>query len=331
MPQYLCLVTAQSGASEIELWYRSLAKSGTQFTFWFAFIIFFPVMNEAQGIRKPNPPVIFSFDWPSSAKSSTGDYYSIDLDTVTIMEIGPRKSSYPPAKNDTLDPKVFDYWHKRGKLLVRRCYALRFDRQGRKSGFCTADELVERWSNAMDEPGIDGIAVDEFHSHDEFFNIWMQSFDETLFETWTAALMRIRERYPDKLIMVWMWGWGEHSKPILESIRDYADFFIPEIYYSEKDAEGFPNFGFPRFRESVDHFESLAPGISQKILIGLGCHEGLYDTDPSIGYGDFIEAQITTIVNDPVLKKLPGLAIYKPLALSPENLKRLNELIRRYY
>lgn len=276
------------------------------------------------------PPVIFSFDWPTSAEHSTGDYYHIDLDAASIIEIGPRKSSYPPTKMDNFDPEIAEYWHKRGKRIVRRCYAVRFDENGKKTGFCTTEELIRKWSDALDEPGIDGIAVDEFHSHDEFVTTWMKSFNQVLFETWAEALKTVRQRYPDKLIMVWMWGWGEHSQPILETINKYADYFMPEVYYPEKDAEGFPDFHFPRFREAIDHFEKLVPGISKKILMGVGCHEGLYDNDPDIDYGDFIEAQITAIASDPVLSKLPGVAIYKPAALSPKNIKRLNSSLKEH-
>src|SRR3989344_2439955 len=40
IPQYLWRVTAQSGASSMVLWYLSLPKSGSQFVFLFALIIF---------------------------------------------------------------------------------------------------------------------------------------------------------------------------------------------------------------------------------------------------------------------------------------------------
>jgi len=276
-----------------------------------------------------NSPVIFSYDWPASAENER-DYYSIDLDTATIIEIDPKKSSYPLTTMDTFDPEIIDYWHARGKRLVRRCYSVRYNKNGKKTGFATAEELIKIWSDALNEPNTDGIAIDEFYSHDPFVKTWMSSFNEALFETWDEALRTVRKRYPDKLIMVWMWGWGEHSQPILESINAYADYFIPEVYYPENTAGGYPDFDFPRFREAIDLFEGHVPGISKKILLGIGCHERFYDNDPDIDYGGFIEAQIETIAGDPILSGLSGIGIYKPAALSPSNIKRLNNSIKAH-
>jgi len=277
----------------------------------------------------PSGPVILSYGPPSPA-GAPEDYGEPGLGCVNIVELGPRRSSYPPAEAGDMDPEVLDRLHAAGRKAVRRCYVLRFDGKGRKEGFCTLDELVAAWSDAMEEPGVDGICIDEFHSHDPFVETWMKSFNQTLFETWTEALRRVRGKYPGKLIMVWMWGWGKHSGPVLEAIRDYADYFMPEIYFSESDAPGFPGFRFTRYRESVDLFERLAPGISGKTLIGFGCHEKLWDTVDSIDYGDFLEAQLNAIVSDPVLLGLPGLALYKPSGLSEANFRRLDALLGDY-
>ena len=43
-----------------------------------------------------------------------------------------------------------------------------------------------------------------------------------------------------------------------------------------------------------------------------------------------VEVQLRTIANDPVLKKLPGLAFYAPMKLSQGNIGRLDELVRKY-
>ncbi|MHB9031318.1 MAG: hypothetical protein ACYC9O_21320 [Candidatus Latescibacterota bacterium] len=281
-------------------------------------------------------PVIFSFDWPISGATSVNpekplpaDLTRTDLKSVTMIDVGPRKHSFPPSLYDTYDPALFRHWKKQGVLILRRGKTLRFSEDGQRAGFYTTEQLVEGWSRDLEEPGVDGIAIDEFYSHDPFLD-FMKDFDPVLTRSWVRALKQIREKYPDKLIICWMWGWGEQSGPILQAFREYADFFVPEIYIPEKDAAGFPNFPFSRFRESVDLFERLAPGISQKTIIGLGFHEKLYDTDPKIPYGEFMAAQLKTIMNDPVLRKLPGVAVYKPAALSPENLKRLDALLSEY-
>lgn len=294
--------------------------------------------STAQAAVKPQirKPIIFSYDWPVSGTSSVGSqplpssFFSVDLDTATIIDIGPRKSAYPPAKVDHYEPDVFDFWKSKGVRLVRRGRTHRHDITGKKAGFCTYDELVEHWSNALDEPGVSGIAIDEFYSHDIFFSNYVDAHDEMIFDTWTRALKTLRKSYPDKLIFCWMWGWSDRSGEILSAFRDYADYFVPEIYYDEKDAPGFPDFTFPRFRESIAFFENLAPGITKKTVIGLGFHEALWDSVPGIDYGDFIKAQVKAVGNDPELTNVPGVAIYKPAALSKKNIKRLNAALKKY-
>ena len=57
----------------------------------------------------------------------------------------------------------------------------------------------------------------------------------------------------------------------------------------------------------------------------------MFDNDPAIDYGAFIEAQLRTIVSDPVLKTLPGLAFYAPMKLSQKNIRMMDVLVRRYF
>jgi hypothetical protein len=265
------------------------------------------------------PPVILSYGWPISGGKEK-DYYQLDMATPNVIEIGPNATSYPPAEKRGYDRELLDYWHARGKRLVRRCYVTKFDEDGEKVGYCDAEELLTRWTAAMEEYGIDGIAIDEFiKSRSELVSVWV------------GALRTVRERYPDKLIFCWVAGEGIASQPLLEAIRDYADFCMPEIYYSETQAEGFPEFEFTRFRKAVDMIEGKAPGIAQKTLMGLGAHQGLWDKDPEIDYKQFLEAQVRTIAEDEVLRKLPGIAIYAPYALDSATISHLDEVIQRYY
>jgi len=275
--------------------------------------------STASVAKKLTPPVIFSYGWPISGDREK-DYYQLDMTTPNVIEIGPNAASYPPAATRGYDKKLLDHWHAEGKLLVRRCYVTKFDEAGKKAGFCDLQELLTRWSAAMEEYGIDGIGIDEFIKR-----------RPELVTRWTEALKTIRERYPDKLIFCWVTGEGFMSKPMLEAIRDYADFCMPEIYYSEERAEGFPEFKFTRFRRTVDALEAKAPGIGRKTLIGLGAHQRLWDKDPEIDYKRFLEAQIRTIAEDQLLRQLPGIAIYTPYALDTATISHLDAVLKRYY
>ncbi|MBN1295081.1 MAG: hypothetical protein JXB48_24820 [Candidatus Latescibacteria bacterium] len=290
-----------------------------------AFFLIYFIFNNLSFIPSGNcesnlkPPAFFSYAWPIGP-DTVRDFTSIDMQSITVIDIGPDSLSYPPSVRKSYPDEIYELWHNRGKKLVRRCYDRPFGENRKKVDTFTVNDLIERWSYSMEEPGVDGIAIDEFiRDTHAFVSVWVE------------ALRIIRAKYPDKLIFCWIAGKGLNAKELHLAIRDYADYCMPEIYYRESAAKGFPDFDFPRFREAVDILEQNAPGLTSKILLGLGVHEKLFDDVPDIDYGDFIEAQIRCISNDPVLQKLPGLAFYAPMALSQKNIGRLDELIFEYY
>ncbi len=278
------------------------------------------ILSCAKG-SDPNPPVFFSYAWPIGPDTER-NFRSIDMETITVIDIGPDSLNYPPSIRKFYDPEILDLWHSKGKLLVRRCYDRKFGPEGRKVEEISVSELLEMWSHSMEEPGVDGISIDEFIKD-----------DTERIDIWAEALYRMRERYPDKLIFCWIAGNGlnEPAAPLHRAIRDNADYCMPEIYYRVSAAKEFPDFAFTRFNEAVEKLETSAPGISSKILMGIGVHEALFADDLSIEYGDFVEAQIRYIANDPVLRDLPGLAFYAPMKLSQDNIRRLDNVVRKYY
>lgn len=276
-----------------------------------------PVHSES----KLTPPVFFSYAWPIGPETKR-DFTTIDMDMITVIDIGPDSLSYPPSIRKHYPSGIFDLWHNHGKVLVRRCYDRPFGENRKKIDInkVTINDLVQRWSNSLAEPGVDGISIDEFIKD-----------DPGIVSVWIEALRKTRANHPNKLIFCWIAGKGLHPAALHRAIRDYADYCMPEIYYRESNAQGFPDFEFTRFREAVDILEKNAPGLADKTLLGLGVHEKLFDDDPKIDYGTFIEAQIRYIASDPVLKKLPGLAFYAPMKLSQKNIGLLDAYIKKYY
>lgn len=267
--------------------------------------------------RGVDRPVFFSYAWPI-APGSERDFRSIDMQSITVIDVGPDSVSYAPSIRNSYPPDIYPLWHSRGKTLVRRVYDRPFGEDNKKIPLdqVTVEQLVERWSHSMEEPGIDGISIDEFIKEDDF-----------IADVWIEALRTVRERYPGKLIYCWIAGKGLNNPRLHTAIRDYADYCMPEIYYRESVAAGFPDFAFTRFNDAVNTLEKNAPGIREKILLGLGVNENLFDDDPSVDFGDFLEAQVRYIRNDPVLRTIPGLAFYTPVRLSLERMKRLDALL----
>jgi hypothetical protein len=162
-------------------------------------------------------------------------------------------------------------------------------------------------------------------------------------EQWIAAIKEIRRRHPKKVLAFWtdnglgmVKKFGQAHRPLLLTLRDHADFVMPEIYYRESSAPDFQTSEapFPRFRIKVEEWESAAPGITPKILMGLGTVQNAdwaYDNRDDIDYGDFLVKQIEVCATDPVLKKTAGLALYAPGYLKPKTLTRVNNAIIKFY
>ena len=293
-----------------------------RFFFVIAFFCAFSSFAALSGVgTKPEPPVFFSYAWPIGPETAR-DFSVIDMDTITVIDIGPDSLSYPPSIRKHYPPEVFDRWHEEGKILVRRCYDRPFGPDGKKIAMAdvTVDRLVGQWSHAMREQGVDGISIDEFIRD-----------NPRLVSVWIEALKQTRERFPDKLIFCWIAGKGLNAPQLHAAIRDYADFCMPEIYYRESSAEGYPAFRFTRFVEAVEILDKNAPGIAGKILPGVGIHEKLFDDDPDIDYMEFVEAQLRYISTEPLLKKTAGLAFYAPMKLSQKNILFLDKLVVKYF
>jgi hypothetical protein len=284
-------------------------------------LLFLWVSLPCRGELRPKPPVFFSYAWPVGPESRR-DFLSIDMEVINAIDIGPDSVSYAASIRKSYDREVFDLWHRKGKVLIRRCYDRKFGPDGKKVEVSPVRELLDMWSHALDDPGVDGIAIDEFIKD-----------DPERIAIWSEALENIRKKYPDKLIFCWIAGKGLNSAaaPLHRAIRDFSDYCMPEIYYRESAAKGFPDFAFIRFDEALRKLEESAPGIAAKIIPGIGVHETLFNDDPEIDYMEFVEAQIRYIVRNPLLAKLPGLAFYAPMKLSQNNILRLNSIIRSYY
>lgn len=287
----------------------------------FSLLLFLMLFSPCRGEQRPGPPVFFSYAWPIGPESRR-DFLSIDMDVVNAIDIGPDSLSYAASIRKSYDRKVFDLWHRRGKVLIRRCYDRKFGPDGKKVEITPVRELLEMWSHALREPGVDGIAIDEFIKD-----------DPERIAIWTEALEKIRKKHPDKLLFCWIAGKGLNpaAAPLHRAIREYSDYCMPEIYYRESAAKGFPDFAFTRFDAALDSLEKNAPGIAAKVLMGIGVHETLFNDDPAIDYMEFVEAQIRYIVRNPALAKLPGLAFYSPMKLSQENIRRLDSMVRTHY
>jgi len=269
-------------------------------------------------------PVVFSYNhpWGSDKNPNSGwtDPWFMDFSKVRLSSAN---------MVDHVDPKAYAAWRTADRRVLARVGHWAKPWKDDK-----ANDLIQAWDTALRREGVDGFAMDEFIGEDA---------TPELITVWVTALREIRRRHPDKILAFWTdSGLGrvrmfkQAHQPLLVALRDHADFVMPEIYYREKSAADFktsPN-PFREFRRKVEEWEAQAPGITPKILMGLGTVQNAdwgYDDLPEADYAEFLAKQVEVCATDPVLRKMAGLALYAPGYLKPETLTKLNGAILKYY
>jgi hypothetical protein len=267
-------------------------------------------------------PVVFSYNYPWGSEKSPNvawtDPWFMDFDRVRLSTAN---------MVDHIPVEEFqEHWRTPDRRILART------RAGDEN--TTVEELIAQWDEALSAEGIDGMACDELigkHATAERIAVWI------------PALWEIRRRHPDKVLAFWtdsglgrVRTHGAAHDALLVALREYADFVMPEIYYRESNASDFAETEdpFPGFREKVEDWESAAPGITPKVLMGLGTVQNVdwgYDDVEEIDYGKFLAKQVEVCATDPVLKQTAGLALYAPGYLRPETLTELNDAIIDHY
>lgn len=268
-------------------------------------------------------PVVFSYNhpWGSDKNPNEGwtDPWFMDFDKVRLSTAN---------MVDHVSPQAYAPWRTPDRRVLARVRHWEYPWQDDRAG-----DLIKAWDAALSAPGIDGFALDEF--------IGTEVTPE-LIEVWVTAIAEIRRRHPDKILAFWTASlartslFGEDHKALMVALRDHADFIMPQIYYTESTQPDFATQQnpFALFREAVEEWERQAPGITPKVLMGLGTVQSAdwaYDNREDIDYGDFLVKQVEVCATDPVLKQMGGLALYAPGYLKPEVLGRVNEAIIRFY
>ena len=267
-------------------------------------------------------PVIFSYNYPWGSDRNPNeawtdpwfmDFERVRLSTANMVD------HIPVAE-------FREHWRTPDRRILARTRA-----GGEQT---TAEELVAQWDEALSAEGIDGMACDELIGRD--------ATPERI-AVWIAALEEIRRRQPGAVLAFWTDSglgrvsmFGDAHQPLLVALRDHADFVMPEIYYRESVVPDFDQRDdpFPVFREKVEEWEAAAPGITPRILMGLGTVQNAdwaYDDVEMVDYGEFLARQVEVCATDPVLRQMAGLALYAPGYLRPETLTRVNDAIIEHY
>jgi hypothetical protein len=244
-------------------------------------------------------PLIISYYWP--VEKGQNDFYKLNMEMPNVIDILSNESHGSRA--------VRKHWEKKGKILLNRVYPFRYHKN--------ETEIYKYFAENMHQ--VRGISIDE---------ILGNKLQHKNAKILMNVIKKLRINFPDKIIAVWGSSiWKDKNIPLLEAIRDYADIFIPEFYISEKAAR---NKGLVMVNDRVRKLDVKVPGILKKTVIGIGLYPKM-DNDRNVIFREHVLSQIRHLRTDSFLNKFPGIALYAPVYLSPEDQKWLDLVLMEYF
>lgn len=244
-------------------------------------------------------PLIISYYWP--VEKGQKDFYKLNMEMPNVIDILSSESHGSRA--------VRKHWGKKGKILLNRVYPFRCHKN--------ETEIYKYFAENIHQAK--GISIDEILG-----NKLTHKNSKILIN----VIKKLRINFPDKIIAAWCSSiWKDENIPLLEAIRDYTDIFIPEIYISEKATR---SKGLFIVNDRVRQLDVKVPGILKKTVVGIGLYPKM-DNDRNVIFREHVLSQIRYLRKDSFLKKLPGIALYAPVYLSPEDQKWLDLVLMEYF
>lgn len=283
-----------------------------------ALICLAPFPGLAAGRPELKRPVVLSYGlpFPSGVKPLPANL-PLSLLTASAIDIGPNLASYPRQTDP--DPDLLEKLRAQGTLILRRVYVNKLARLGAKPvAISDSKELAGRWAAALREPGIDGIAIDEFQPNKT------KAESQVLLK----ALLATRKAFPHKYIFIWVAG-KKLDPALCRAMRDHADFAVMEAFLKASLYGGKPEQGLARMKDRVQNLMELAPGIEKKTLMGMGIGKP-WDDNPGVDYPAFAADQIKWVGQDPVLSRLQGIGFLAPRYADQATMRAVEQAIKQY-
>jgi hypothetical protein len=203
----------------------------------------------------------------------------------------------------------------------------------------TTDELVAAWTAPFENTlggglagGFDAIMIDEFRPEPDRSPAADRCID---------ALRRVRERYPDRLILVsGMWrladggpGSRRGDRRIaydgtLRAIRTYADLFVLETYQRTANPQ------LHIFDVFAKNLEERVPGLLRKTIYALlvaRTPPNDAGDDPRRDLAGFLDEQVRTIRAGGLTRAMPGVGYWVFYRSTPETIAAAVETTRRAF
>lgn len=283
-------------------------------TFILFVLVVFPITLSAK-------PIIFSYYWPVAEAElfnneiTLQSFTQLDINSVTHIDLLPRTVHG--------NSEVRQFWQQKGKHILNRVYPFRqYDHKTKKYvTLKTYDEIYNNFARNIENSY--GISVDEL------IGSGRSKINKVQREIIIKVLSSIRKNYPDKFISVWGSAkWDYDNIPLLNSINQNCNIFIPEIYLSEKYSL---KKDYSIIKKYIQDIERKSHGIINKIIIGIGIYPKL-DSEDSILFSNHIINQLNYIFSDLFLSKTEGIAFYAPIySKNKKLLISIDLIIQNFY
>jgi hypothetical protein len=228
-----------------------------------------------------------------------------------------------------------EHWKQPGRTVLATGYIVENPYADPLVFLDTADSIVAKWHEALSLEGLDGIIVDEFSPYYGGGPDVTQILTDARLKAWTGAIGQAHLGSPSSVLAFYINGydaaknkWDNYAaaeRELLAAMVQYADYILPEIYYYSESDAGSGSDPFPRFRETIDRWESwFGQAILDKTVIAL------YADNAAQGYGQFLHRQIDLCRTDPVLRLVKGIAIYAVSKLSLAEVATVNNALHSF-
>ena len=221
---------------------------------------------------------------------------------------------------------TYDGWQWMGKWQRRGRHAIRIS--GGVSGLGSEDRAFQQWDSGMVNPGgVDGQIIDEF-----FPKL------KKHFPMWAKAFRRLRQKYPDKLCLLYTAGGADSLRELIEPLADLDFYWTPEeqVYETRKTHEEIVEHGFGRTWITGFQDEGYFPNISEQTVHSIGifsgpshgkCNDDVY---PDRSWKVLRELHFHELATHPLHKNAAGIDMYQSTLCQEEYLRWMAKLCRHY-
>ena len=205
----------------------------------------------------------------------------------------------------------------------------------------TTEDFVREWSKPLEDTlggqlpgGFDAISIDELHGDTD------GSLDS---EITINAVREVRRRFPEKLIFTWApmvvvlagspdrngqrYAKGKVCDNQFRMVAECCDLMMIECYQKESASH------FDWFTEAAKNLHARAPALMSKSVFGLCVSQRddlNMDNKPDIDFAHHLEKQFQILRTEPLVKEMPGVAIYSFYRAKPKFIPTINQLVDKY-